>query len=512
MRIETAFVSRYPDDFSDEFEPLVCLLDGRSQEPAPARFPAHALFPDGAYRQRRHTALVFPLVGKTQQVGVAVFDYSGQAVGQQLLRDQISAALGSIRLYKEMLEKTVQGERSLHDRMAAAKRMQSLSVLAGGVAHDLNNALGPLVALPDVILRDLEGTGIERIAPELRTDVESIKSASLRAAQTIKDLLTLGRQGKTTKELIDLGQTVANCLTANNLRFLKEANNRVKVVVDIPRQPLIVRASEAHLVRAITNLVRNAVEAIPGEGEVTVKVVGLRVVEATSGYETVEPGDYAVVTAKDNGRGIPSQDISRVFEPFFSKKRLGDHSGSGLGLSVVHGVVKEHEGFVDVTSTEGVGTTFTLYFPCAKENARLAEPNTPMPIGHAKVLIVDDEAIQRRTGYRVLSHLGYQVDTVESGLKAYQMFKQAAVSGHSPYDLVILDMNLYEDRDGLAYCQEIQKLFPAQKAIVTSGHAPSERAELAVKKGLAWLAKPYTTETLANAVQAALSARPRPPQ
>ena len=127
------------------------------------------------------------------------------------------------------------------------------------------------------------------------------------------------------------------------------------------------------------------------------------------------------------------------------------------------------------------------------------------PRGSARILIVDDEPIQLRTGRRVLVRLGYEVEVMESGLGAYELFSRAAASGQSPFDLVIMDMVLGEALDGLQVIEQIQRLFPAQKVIVVSGHAPTERAELAVKKGLTWLGKPYGMEALAQTVQRVLS-------
>ena len=508
LRLPTAFFARTIDGAVDELESFVCMVDGQVRALPAMKYPARELFPKMARPERRHSALVFPLDGKDRHVGVAIFEYHGRAVGQQLLRNQICAALASIQLHHEMVEQKMQNERNIQERAATLKRMQSLSVLAGGVAHDLNNALGPLVALPDVILSDLEEAGLMQSLPNLRADVESIKASALRAAQTIKDLLTLGRQGRTKKDPLDIAQVVADALKGESLRSMNELNPTVRVTVDVPANPIVVRASEAHLVRALGNLVRNAVEAISGDGEVVVKLRRVRLGKPFSGYETIDPGDYAAVTVTDSGSGIPEHDLSRIFEPFFSRKRVGEHSGSGLGLAIVHGVVKEHEGFVDVTSTIGAGTTFTLYFPCSKGLLQTGEYHSIAPRGQARILMVDDEAIQLRTGCRILQHLGYHVDTLESGAQAHARFVRAAASGQSPYDLLILDMILGEDRDGLAIFEEIQRLFPAQKAIVASGHAPTERAELAMRKGLAWLAKPYTHEALAQAVHAALLSGP----
>jgi CheY-like chemotaxis protein len=223
------------------------------------------------------------------------------------------------------------------------------------------------------------------------------------------------------------------------------------------------------------------------------------------GYETIPPGRYVQLTVSDNGCGIPPQELGRTFEPFFTKKRAGDSSGSGLGLAIVHGVVKEHGGFIDVTSTLGLGTTFALYIPQVQEIQGECEHAVSAPRGNSRILVVDDDAIQLRTCRRVLVRLGYHVETLDSGFRAWEVFKQAAQLGKSPFDLVIIDMILGEQLDGLHILEEIQQLFPDQKAIVASGHAPTERAELAVKKGLTWLAKPYAMEALAHAVQRVLA-------
>jgi DNA-binding LacI/PurR family transcriptional regulator/signal transduction histidine kinase/CheY-like chemotaxis protein len=507
----TIFLSRYPENSTSELEPVICLRDGVCLEPNVSRFAAHELVPPGCHLEdRRFSLAVFPLAFEAKCLGLMVVEYRPDTTGYQLLGEQLASALRSLELFQEVREKTMLHERSVQERLATTKRMQSLSVLAGGVAHDLNNVLGPLVALPDVILSDLAQLGVSAEATgDLVADVESIKSAALRASQTIKDLLTLGRQGKAAKALMDLNQSVAAALASDSFGFVRDTHGRVKVVVDIASDPLVINASEIHLVRALGNLILNAVQAIAGEGEVVVSTCRIRLTEPVAGYENIDPGDYAVVRVSDNGGGIPASDLHRIFEPFFSKKRLADHSGSGLGLAIVHGVVKEHEGFLDVTSNVGHGTTFTLYFPRTAEPAHSREEVVHAPHGNASILLIDDEPIQLRTGRRVLGHLGYKVDVLESGQNAHDLFARAAASGQSPYDLVILDMNLAEDLDGLDVFEQIQQLFPEQRAILVSGHAPNERAEFAIGKGLAWLAKPYTTEGLARAVQAALSGRSR---
>jgi len=374
------------------------------------------------------------------------------------------------------------------------------------VAHDLNNVLGPLLALPDVLLGELSGlVGAPDTIGNMRSDLESMRSAALRASHTIKDLLALSRQGMTAKEHLDLNRVVLNCRGHEALRFMP-GRHGVKITIEPASEPLVVWGAERQLERAIINLVRNAIEAISDTGTVRVSAVPTRIATAMAGYETVPPGEYATVTVADDGRGIEAADLPRVFEPFFTHRRGDDTGGSGLGLAIVHGVVKDHEGFLDVSSESGRGTRVTLYFPRTHQpvRARTLVP-APQP-GSARILLVDDEPVQLRTGRRVLTHLGYQVETANSGRKAYQLFVAAARRGERPYDLVIMDVILNEDRDGLETLEQIQQLFPEQRAILASGHAPNERAGLAVSRGVAWLAKPYTTETLARAVRSVLKA------
>jgi DNA-binding LacI/PurR family transcriptional regulator/signal transduction histidine kinase/ActR/RegA family two-component response regulator len=504
--VRTAFLSCAAPATTDVLAPVLSLVDGQPIEPTPPSFAAHFLLPPSALAlEPRRTFLVFPMAFESQLLGVVAFDYADGVRSYAVFRNEITAVLKSIRLHEELVQKTMLHERSVQERLATTKRMEALSVLAGGVAHDLNNALGPLVALPDIILLELQKVRAnEHTVRDLFSDVEMIKAASLRAAQTIKDLLTLGRQGRTVKEKLDLNRVVKLCRAETLLRLASDKSHPITLKVDYASVPLIVRAAESQLGRAIDNLVHNAVEAVADNGEVVVRTRREQVVAPSGRYETIPAGQYAVLTVADNGCGIDLQDLGRVFEPFFTKKRAGERTGSGLGLAIVHGVVKEHHGFIDVTSTPGKGTIFSLYLPLFEEVEEQSRPSRAVSRGQARILIVDDEPIQLRMCHRILTHLGYEVETMQSGVHALEAFHQAAQTGKSPYHLVILDMLLGEKLDGLQLFELIQGLFPAQKAIVASGHASNERVELAIKKGLTWLPKPYSIEALTRAVEQVL--------
>jgi len=265
---------------------------------------------------------------------------------------------------------------------------------------------------------------------------------------------------------------------------------------------MVVVASDAHVARAVTNLVRNAAEAIPLRGEIVIRT---RAVELTSehyGYEAIPPGSYAAVSISDTGHGIPQGELARVFEPFFSNKRVGERSGSGLGLAIVHGVSKEHDGFVDLTSGAGRGTTFTLYFPRAVGPSRVKSVPPIASRGSARILVVDDDPIQGRTAHRVLTHLGYDTDVMESGARALELLEDPGVARR--YDVLLRDVMLNEELDGWQVLDRIRKLDPEQRAVLASGRS-SRRDPLA--RGVSWVAKPYTLEGLSKAIEATLPNR-----
>jgi signal transduction histidine kinase/CheY-like chemotaxis protein len=520
IQVRNAFVSRYVDANRRELAAFFCLREGEPVLPTESRFRATQLLPPEVARHLpRMTALVVPLTSESEQLGVAFFELGSGVTIYEMLRDQLSSSLHTCALHAEVIHKTALHERSVQERLATTERLRSLSVLAGGVAHDLNNALGPLVALPVVILQELA----ELIGPlalegsEIRADLELIELASLRAAQTIQDLLTLGRQARMSRQPLDVNQVVASCLAADPFRLSETSPPRLEVRLDLHAEPLVVIGSERHLARAVSNLVRNAAEAMDGTGTITVRSQHRHLIQAHHGYEVVPPGDYAVISVGDTGKGIAQTDGYRIFEPFFTNKRLCNLSGTGLGLAIVYGVIKDHQGYVDVESAIGKGTVFSLYFPCGGMLVEDSKASSSPPRGSARVLVVDDDPVQLRTALRVLGRLGYQVTTVDSGAKACQLLSReqaawASQSGRelppSPFDVVIIDMVLNESEDGLEIFERIQGMFASPRAILVSGHAPTGRAQLAIQRGLPWLAKPYTADALARAVQRVLAGSP----
>ena len=217
------------------------------------------------------------------------------------------------------------------------------------------------------------------------------------------------------------------------------------------------------------------------------------------GYDDVEEGDYVVFSISDTGVGILSEDMERIFEPFYTKKVMG-RSGTGLGMAVVWGTVKDHKGYIDVQSTEGKGATFTIYFPVTRKaldkDKSLLTIEDYMSKGEV-ILVVDDVEEQRKIASRMLSKLGYSVTSVSSGEEAVDYMKNNSA------DLLVLDMIMAPGIDGLETYRRILELHPKQKAIIASGFSETDRVKEAQRLGAgAYVKKPYLIQKIGLAVRA----------
>jgi CheY-like chemotaxis protein len=256
------------------------------------------------------------------------------------------------------------------------------------------------------------------------------------------------------------------------------------------------------LKKTLMNLVSNAAEAQPGGGRLAVRTHSRYLDHALKGYSDVNAGEYVVLTVEDDGQGIAAHDLKRIFEPFYTKKKMG-RSGTGLGMSVVWGTVQDHQGYIHINSTEGVGTCVTVYLPVTQEPSVAQECSVPLDeyMGQGEtILVVDDVMEQRELGQSMLTRLDYEVHTVSSGEAALDFLS------HRPVDLVILDMIMEPGIDGLETYTRILESHPAQRAIIVSGFSETERVREAQRLGArVYVKKPYTLEELGVAVRQALS-------
>ena len=380
----------------------------------------------------------------------------------------------------------------LEERLQRAEKMEALGTLAGGVAHDLNNVLGIVVGYAEMILDEIDESN------PLRSDVLKIMEGGHRSAAIVQDLLTLARRGVQTRQVVRLNAVVMDCQKTPEFDKILSFNPRVRIKTDLDADLLNMTGSTVHLCKTIMNLVSNAVEAMPDGGNLTIRTSNQYMGRPIQGYDAVRDGDYVVLTVSDTGEGIPEKDIKRIFEPFYTKKVMG-RSGTGLGLAVVWGTVKDHNGYIDVQSKEGKGTTFTICFPVTREEADRDQISAPISeyMGRGEtILVVDDVTGQRELAARMLTKLSYEVTTVESGEEAIEHLKT------NNAELIVLDMIMDPGIDGLETYKKILEINPAQKAIIVSGFSESERVQEAQELGAGpYVKKPYVLERLGIAVR-----------
>lgn len=384
-------------------------------------------------------------------------------------------------------------KRKLEEKLARSEKMEAIGRLAGGVAHDLNNVLSAIVSYPDLLLMKLP-----KDSP-LRKSIITIKQSGQRAAAIVQDLLTLARRGVTITKTENLNLVISDYLSSPEFEKLVKNHPQVHFKTQLRRDLPNIKGSAIHLSKTVMNLVANAAEAMPSGGEVLISTEGRNFGRSIKGYyHAIEKGQYAVLTVSDTGVGIASEDLGKIFDPFFTKKVM-ERKGTGLGMSVIWGTVEDHKGFIDVSSTQGKGTTFKLYFPVTlEENSNFEAANIPINkyMGKGqKILVVDDERDQREIASVLLTELDYAVHTVSSGEEAVDYIKTNTI------DLLLLDMIMPPGMDGLDTYKEILKLAPEMKAIITSGFSESDRVKKALKLGAGmYVKKPYTMEKIGLAV------------
>jgi len=499
LGIRNGFIAVYSDASAERLRPLVHLRDGAPGEGARDDYPARLLLPSVALGHSERISLtILPLTFESEQLGIAALELPLGSEAYALLREQIGSCIKAAQIHEAMRAQERLHAQAREQERVTTERLRSFNLIAGGVAHDLNNALGPLVALPETIQASLERAG--EVPPDILEDLEIIRAAGLRAAHTIQDLFLLGRADHVSKRRIDLGD-----LLRGEVETFRRLCDRKRILFEVhtPSHPLVVHASGPQLVRVVCNLVLNAADSIHAAGAIGLRAYARQLSEGAGGMEPIGPGHYAVIEVEDTGTGIPSEYMPRILEPFFTTKRGNARSGTGLGLAIVQRIVKDSGGYIDVRSEVDHGTTFALYFPLEAEQLSPASSPRSTPLGGTeRILVVDDETVQLRTAQRLLRHLGYAVETARSGEEAIALIAHRL---ESPFDLLIVDMVMPGGLDGLATIAEVRRRFASQKVLIASGYAPDHLNDAARERGLPWLAKPYTLTSLASAVRSALA-------
>lgn len=388
-------------------------------------------------------------------------------------------------------KKTEASLRESEAKLARSGKMESLGLLAGGVAHDLNNILSGIVSYPELILMDLPEDS------RLREPIQTMHNAGQRAAAVVNDLLTVARGVATPRKTINLNTIILDYLDSHELRVLRQLHPEVTVDCALDKGLLNISGSQIHIRKTILNLVSNAMESVNNCGHITISTANRYNDKPLKRYDDINIGEYAVLSVSDNGPGISPDDLERIFEPFYSKKVMG-RSGTGLGLAVVWNVMQDHRGYIDIKSSEK-DTTFELYFPITREDIFDYDISVPFESyrgNNEKILVIDDEESQRKISCKMLEALGYQAIPVSSGERAVEYLKDHTV------DLLLLDMIMDPGMNGRETYERIIQDHPGQRAIIVSGFAETDEVLKAQKSGAGkYVKKPLTIESLGLAVK-----------
>ncbi len=375
-----------------------------------------------------------------------------------------------------------------------AQKMEAIGLMAGGVAHDLNNILAGIVGYPELLLLQLPQSS------KLRKPIEAIQESGKRATIIVDDLLTVARGAASTREPNDLNTLIQEYLDSPECVTLKSSHPGNICTRQLKAQNPIISCSPVHIKKIIMNLITNAMEALSDAGTVTVSTRN-QVVEKNDIFEhELEPGSYVLLTVQDDGPGIAAVDLEHIFEPFYTKKVMG-HSGTGLGLAIVWNTVHDHNGRIFVKSSEGE-TIFRIFFPVNTIEAIVSsDVDTVKQVTGASehILVVDDEPQLRDLANQMLGFMGYKVDSVCSGELALEFVKETAV------DVIVMDMLMDPGMNGCQTYEEILKLYPDQKAVIASGFSESDDIKKALELGAGvFIKKPYSMAKLGRAVKEAL--------
>jgi len=373
-------------------------------------------------------------------------------------------------------------------------KLESIGLLAGGIAHDFNNILMAIVG--NLSLAKLCLTH----APEVLQILDAAENASLRAQHLTQQLLTFAKGGLPVKTLVSIRDVLKEAVEFS-LR-----GSHVGCELAVPADLWLAYVDEGQLVQVINNLVINAYQAMPQGGVLEVEADNYAVpMLPPESSVPLLPGKYVQIRITDHGEGIAEEHLQKIFDPYFTTK---EH-GNGLGLFTAYSIIKKHDGHIDVTSTVGVGTTFTLYLPAVEAAVTAAqEPAVVTFVGAGKILVMDDEEMIREVTRAILERFGYVVDLVADGARALEAYTQAQRAGQ-PYDAVIMDLTIPGSLGGKDTIGTLLQIDPDARAIVVSGYSNDPILAQYSDYGFrGYLVKPYKSQELLQVLQDVLASVP----
>ncbi len=379
-------------------------------------------------------------------------------------------------------------QRMLEEQLRHAQRMESIGELAGGIAHDFNNLLSVILGRTQMLLRELSPDARQR------RNLELIEDTARRGAMLTQQLLAFGRKQRLQPTLLNVNLVVAGIVPMLE-RLIGE---QVSIVTRLDSGLGRIRADRTALEQILVNLVVNARDAMPEGGQISLTAENVELDEAfIRGHSAAALGPHVVLAVRDTGTGMDAKTRARIFEPFFTTK--GPGRGTGLGLATVHGIVKQHGGYIRVESAPGQGSTFRVYFPRAAETAEraeaIADPVALAP-GAQTILLVEDEPEVREIAKNVLEEHGYRVVSAAESREALRI----AARHDGPLHLLLTDV-VMPDMNGRELADHILGLHPEMKVLFMSGYADEVLGPQGVlEPGIALLPKPFTLSSLTGRV------------
>jgi GAF domain-containing protein len=403
---------------------------------------------------------------------------------------QAGTVLENARLFQEVKQAYVELTRT-QDQLVQSQKMEAIGRLAGGIAHDFNNILTIIHGRSEILVKRL--TADERS----RHDIGLIQQTARRAAALTRQLLAFSRQQVLQPKVLDLNEVVGSM--GDMLRRL--IGEDIELV--LARDPGLgrVKADPGQIDQIVLNLAVNARDAMPGGGSLTIETANADLdAEFVAGHVGARPGPHVRLTVRDTGSGMSPETLAHVFEPFFTTKAPG--KGTGLGLSTVYGIVRQHDGYIAVTSREGAGAAFDIYLPRVDGQAAAGQPAAAKDTGRGTetILLVEDESDVRELAREILEQAGYRVIEATSGAEALVLTRSA---GRAP-DLLLTDV-IMPRMSGAELARELAPLAPAMRVAFMSGYTDDALGHHGVlDPGTILLEKPFTPDSLLAGVRAAL--------
>lgn len=413
------------------------------------------------------------------------------------LENRVEERTRELLIVNRTLQNEVNERKKIQNKLNHAQKMELIGTMASGIAHDLNNVLSGVNTYPELLLMEMA------YDDPMRKPLETIHQSGQKAAQIIQDMLILARRGVPIKDLVNLNDIIKEYVTGPEFSALRAVHPKVDVKMDLAEGIPLTKGSKTHLSTAVMNIVTNAAESMPDGGSISIQSKTVVLDAAMEMCKVVSPGNYIHLSISDSGVGIAPEDKEKIFEPFYTNKTMGK-SGTGLGMAIVWGMVKDHKGYIEVKSNLGHGTTFSLYLPAQQSGTDKDEEKAEMPVSFGngeKILVVDDLEEQLFFAKTILEKYNYRVKCVQGGEAAFEYLKDHTM------DLVILDMNMDPGINGLETYRKITRIHPGQKTIIASGYASEELIEAACREGITtFIKKPYSVGNLNSAVTTELAA------